>query len=91
MRIYEELTFSALFVFNENFIFAIFAEMKNSGIFQFLKKLILSISLDTFSTPNSKQAMNQHFEMEQIYMERSGMYICSISGAAGQAAEVSDS
>lgn len=38
MRIYEKLTFSALFVFNENFIFAISTEMKNSVIFQFLKK-----------------------------------------------------
>ena len=32
------MTFSTLFVFNENFIFAIFAEMKNFGFFQFLKK-----------------------------------------------------
>ena len=44
--------------------------------------LILSISLDTFSTQNSKQVRNQLFEMEQIYMERSGMDICSISVAA---------
>lgn len=44
--------------------------------------LILSIFLDTFSTQNSKQVRNQLFEMEQIYMERSGMDICSISGAA---------
>lgn len=45
-------------------------------------KMILSISLDTFSTQNSKQVRNQLFEMEQIYMERSGMDICSISVAA---------
>ena len=38
MRIYEKLIFSAQFVFNENLIFAIFAEMKNFGFFQFLKK-----------------------------------------------------
>ena len=44
--------------------------------------VILSISLDTFSTQNPKLLENQHLEMEQIYMERSEMYICSISGAA---------
>ena len=44
--------------------------------------VILSISLDTFSTQNSKQVRNHLSEMEQISMERSGMDICSISGAA---------
>ena len=46
------------------------------------KVMILSISLDTFSTQNSKQVRNHLSEMEQISMERSGMDICSISGAA---------
>ena len=46
------------------------------------QKLILSISLDTFSTQNPKSLGNQLSEMEQISMERSGMDICSISGAA---------
>ena len=32
------MPFPVLFLFNENFIFAIFAEMKNSGFFQLLKK-----------------------------------------------------
>ena len=45
-------------------------------------EVILSISLDTFSTQNSKQVRNPLFEMEKIYMERSGMDICSISVAA---------
>ena len=45
-------------------------------------RVILSISLDTFSTQKSKQVWNQLSEMEQISMERSGMDICSISGAA---------
>ena len=44
--------------------------------------MILSISLDTFSTQNSKQVRNHLSEMEQISMERSGMDICSILGAA---------
>ena len=43
--------------------------------------LILSISLDTFSTQKPKLLGNQLSEMEQISMERSGMDICSISGA----------
>lgn len=47
-----------------------------------LEEMILSISLDTFSTQNSKQVRNPLFEMEKIYMERSGMDICSISVAA---------
>ena len=38
MQIYENLIFSAVSIFNENFFFAIFAEMKNFGFFQFLKK-----------------------------------------------------
>ena len=44
--------------------------------------MILSISLDTFSTQKPKLLGNQLSEMEQISMERSGMDICSISGAA---------
>ena len=44
--------------------------------------MILSISLDTFSTQYSNQVMNQFSEMEQIYMERSIMDIYSISIAA---------
>ena len=36
-------------------------------------KLILSISLDTFSTQNAKQVRNHLSEMEQISMELSGM------------------
>ena len=45
-------------------------------------QMILSISLDTFSTQNSKFFGNQLIELEQIDMERSGMSICSISGGA---------
>lgn len=45
-------------------------------------RMILSISLDTFSTQNPKLLWNQLSEMEQISMERSGMDICSISGVA---------
>lgn len=44
--------------------------------------LILSISLDTFSTQNSKQVRKQLSEMEQISTECSGMDICSISDVA---------
>ena len=44
--------------------------------------LILSISLDTFSTQNPKLLWNQLSKMEQISMERSEMDICSISGVA---------
>ena len=40
--------------------------------------LILSISLDTFSTQNSKQVRKQLSEMEQISTECSRMDICSI-------------
>ena len=47
-----------------------------------LSNMILSISLDTFSTQNAKQVRNHLSKMEQISMERSGMDICSISGAA---------
>ena len=53
------------------------------GMFIFMVyKMILSISLDTFSTQNPKLLWNQLSEMEQISMERSGMDICSISGVA---------
>ena len=45
-------------------------------------KMILSISLDTFSTQNPKLLGNHLSEMEQISIERSGMDICSISVAA---------
>ena len=44
--------------------------------------VILSISLDTFSTQNPKLLGNQLFEMGQISMKRSGMDICPISGVA---------
>lgn len=44
--------------------------------------LILSISLDTFSTQNSKQVRKQLSEMEQISIPLRSMDICSISGAA---------
>ena len=46
------------------------------------EEMILSISLDTFSTQNPKLLGNHLSEMEQISIERSGMDICSISGAA---------
>ena len=58
------------------------AEYREKMLHDEASALILSISLDTFSTQNSKQVRNQLFEMEQISMERSGMDICSISGAA---------
>lgn len=45
-------------------------------------KVILSISLDTFSTKKSKQVCNQLSEMEQISTERSEMDICFILGIA---------
>ena len=47
-----------------------------------MEEMILSISLDTFSTQNSKQVRKQLSEMEQISTERSGMDICSILGSA---------
>ena len=46
------------------------------------REMILSISLDPFSTQKPKLLGNQLSEMEQISMERSGMDICSISDAA---------
>lgn len=45
-------------------------------------KLILSISLDTFSTPKSKQVCNQLSKMEQISTGHSEMDICFILGIA---------
>lgn len=47
-----------------------------------IKTVILSISLDTFSTQKSKQVWNQLSEMEQISTEYSEMDICSILGIA---------
>ena len=61
-----------------------FEAVKKTGVVITTNKdeMILSISLDTFSTQNPKSLGNQLSEMEQIFMERSGMDICSISGAA---------
>ena len=44
--------------------------------------MILSISLDTFSTQKTKQVWNQLSEMKQISTERSEMDICFILGIA---------